>query len=273
LQENYYELTIKTPLKFHQTISDFLIDNFCDAIEIKNNTLIVRSEENLEIAVFAISKLCDGLGIEVHSQIQSKKNIDWIESYQESIKSIEVGKFFIYPSWEKARNNLINIQIDPALAFGSGHHESTNSCLELLGNYVGKDSKILDVGTGSGILAIASAKLGAIVDFCDTDEVAVNSAKQNFKNNFVKYRESWIGSANKTKKKYDVVVANIIADILIVIKKDLKQTLKSDGILIMSGILDIYCQKVKDSFSEFKLLDEIQKNEWRTLVLKREQNE
>ncbi len=273
MRENYYELIIKAPLNFHKTISDFLMENFCDAVEVKNDLIIVRSEEDLEMTDFAVLQLSDALGGGVSTQVNIKKNIDWIESYKKSIKSIEVGKFFIHPSWKEKKVNAINIQIDPALAFGSGHHESTNSCLMMLDKYVKNRDKVLDVGSGSGILAIASAKLGAVVDFCDTDEVAVESSKQNFSKNLVTFNNSWIGSANKAEKKYDVVIANIIADILIMIKKDLKKTLKADGVLIMSGILDIYCDRVKKAYGEFEILDEIEKKEWRTLILKREQSE
>ncbi|MFA6789569.1 MAG: 50S ribosomal protein L11 methyltransferase, partial [Arcobacteraceae bacterium] len=125
---------------------------------------------------------------------------------------------------------------------------------------------VVDVGCGSGILAVAASKLGAVVDMCDTDETAVNDAKENFKLNQSVFNEVWVGSVSKTSKKYDVVVANIVADVLAMIASDLKRSMKENGILILSGILDKHLSKVENKYKELKQLEVIQKNEWVTLV-------
>ena len=132
-----------------------------------------------------------------------------------------------------------------------------------------KNSRVLDVGCGSGILSIASAKLGAIVDFCDTDELAVHSASRNFELNREEYNNTWVGSAQKRDEQYDVVVVNIIADVLIEISSDLASAIKKDGILILSGVLDKQIKRVKIKFSSMKILEKYRKDEWYTLVLKR----
>ena len=129
--------------------------------------------------------------------------------------------------------------IDPALAFGSGHHQTTSNCLKFIPNLIKKDDNILDVGCGSGILSIAAAKLGANIDICDTDELSIQEAIKNAKLNNVIINNSWIGSANNSSKIYDLVIANIIADVLILISKDLKERVKQNGYLILSGILNI----------------------------------
>ena len=98
MKENYYELTISISTNFRDIISDFLLENFCDAIEQKGDTIIVRSEEKLEIACFGVEQMARALNVEIETKIETKKNIDWIESYKKSIKSISVGRFFIYPS-------------------------------------------------------------------------------------------------------------------------------------------------------------------------------
>ena len=112
-----------------------------------------------------------------------------------------------------------------------------------------------------------ASKLGAKVDACDTDVVAVESAKENFKLNNTKYENIWHGSANDTDKKYDVVVANIIADVLVFIADELKSRAKN--YLILSGIIDKYKDRVLKKYGDFELIEEIPQNEWVTLILKR----
>jgi ribosomal protein L11 methyltransferase len=273
MQDYYYKLEITS------NISDFLksfLDEFNISFEEQKNRIIVRDEDSLEdleenIALFA-KTLSQRLGINLDFEIEHKKlkNEDWIKKYQEGIKEIEVGDFFIRASWHKENPNLINIIIDPALAFGSGHHESTNSCLKLISKYAEDQSEVLDIGCGSGILSIAMAKKGLIVDACDTDELAIVSTNENFKKNSVSLRESWIGSADETLKRYDVVVANIIADVILMIKKDLKNRLKRGSLLILSGILDLYEDRVLEAFKDLKLIERYKKNEWVSLVFKNE---
>ena len=107
---------------------------------------------------------------------------------------------------------------------------------EIRNTLLKKNDAVLDVGCGSGILSIACAKLEALVDICDTDEVALKSSSTNFALNNVAFGNSWVGSASMATKEYDVVLANIIADVLIMISKDLKNNLKQGGYLILSGI-------------------------------------
>jgi ribosomal protein L11 methyltransferase len=177
----------------------------------------------------------------------------------------------IQDSYEKEKENLTNIIINPALAFGSGHHETTYSCLQAIDKYVKKDKTLLDVGCGSGILSIAAQKNGAIVDICDTDEVAVQSAIENFELNDALINLSWTGSANKTDQVYDIVIANIIADVIIMIEKELKSRVKSGGILILSGIIEKYFDKVIEKFNDFDKIEIIHKDEWYTLVLQKQE--
>jgi len=102
---------------------------------------------------------------------------------------------------------------------------------------------------------------------CDTDPLAVSSTKENFELNEAEYNDIWVGSADKTDKKYDVVVANIIADILIFIASDIKK--RANNYLILSGIIEKYKNRVLEKYKEFELIEEIPENEWVTLILKR----
>lgn len=267
MSEYYFELTIN-PNKNYELFLDLLTSLTNNAIEELEGTLIARSEDSLLNVEEGILQFAKALDIECKTTHIKKENIDWIKQYQESVKSVEIGNFYIRPSWEKNIENKIDIIIDPALSFGSGHHETTSSCIEAIDKYVDEKSSVLDVGTGSGILAIAAAKKNCIVDICDTDDVCIKDTANNFELNEVSFGNSWIGSANKAEKKYDVVIANIVADVLAMIAKDLKNCLSEDGILIISGILDKHIDRVLNKFKDLEQVELIHKNEWVTVVFK-----
>jgi len=273
MKDKYFELTI-TPSSFKDEIESFLLDNFNNGIEELNNSLILRSEKSfddliksLKIYVHSLEEIF-GEKIDLEIKVEEKENKDWIENYQNSIEPVEIDEFYIHPSWHAPKEGKINVLINPALAFGSGHHETTSTCVLALKEIVKENNTLLDVGCGSGILGIVANKLGAVVDACDTDPLAVDSAKENYELNNAKYESIWTGSANKTDKQYDVVVANIIADVLVFIYKDIAKVAKDR--LILSGIIDKYKDKVVEKYSkDFKVVREIPKNEWVTLILQR----
>lgn len=268
MQDFYYELTV-TPKEKVDFFSSLIIELSGEALEEKNSSLILRSEEDLETIEWAVKEAGQKLGIEVETLLEKKDNEDWINKYKSSIQPVQVASFYIRPEWEEKKENLTDIIINPALAFGSGHHESTSSCIEFIDRIVKDGDAVLDVGCGSGILGICASKKGAVVDICDTDELAVKSAKENFALNKTTFNSSWTGSANNTSKTYDIVIANIIADIILMINKDLKSATKESGYLILSGIIDKYFDKVRDKFSDFELIEDLQKGEWHTLLLKK----
>lgn len=272
MQSKYQELTITLDDRFVDLISDFVANIYGDGIEMGEGRIIVRSEHDLDYVKTAVESLAQTLGesISLSCEIQERDNNDWVQQYKDSVQSIEAGRFFIHPSWQEAKEGKINILIDPALAFGSGHHGSTYACLEAVGSYVSADKHLLDVGCGSGILGLAASKLGAVVDLCDTDPVSVESTRENFQLNHETYRALWEGSINKTDEKYDIVLANIIADVLKAIALPLKKRVKRDGILIISGILDSKESGVQKAYSDLTLLERKQKDEWVTLIYKKE---
>ena len=278
MDKYYYELTIK-PNLYYELFLDLASSLTNDALEELNETIIIRSEETLndvESGVNAFAKeLSNAFGTEIlcETVLEKKENQDWIKLYQESVQPIEVGDFYIHPSWCEPIDGLKNILIDPTLAFGSGHHETTNACLLAVERYIKEDDYIADIGTGSGILGIAASKSGAKVDICDTDIIAVNDAIKNFEANDVSVNEYWEGSANTANKTYDVVIANIVADVLAMIAKDLKNITKENGIIILSGIMDQHKEKVVKKFKDCEILEEIQQNEWVTLIVKKVNNE
>ena len=267
MSKYYFELTLKPEHEYELFLN--LIESLTDdAIEEDDGILIIRSEEELENLKFGIEEFSKALNINCKITYEKKENIDWIKQYQQSVKSVEIGSFFIRPSWEKKKEGKIDIIIDPALSFGSGHHETTSSCIEAIDKFVEEKQTVLDVGTGSGILAIAAAKKGCIVDICDTDEVCIIDTKSNFELNAVTFNDSWVGSTNKTTKRYDVVIANIVADVLVMIAADLKKCLNKDGILIISGILDKHINRVLSKFNDLEQVNLIHKNEWVSVIFK-----
>jgi len=208
MQDKYYELTIKLDEGFVEVIADYILNIYDEGVELGDGKIIVRSESDLTFVKDALVSLAGNLDnpIEMKYTLEEKENVDWIKTYQDSIQPIEAGKFYIFPSWYEPKEGLINIKIDPALAFGSGHHATTFSCLEAISTYVDADKSVIDVGCGSGILGLACKKLGATVELCDTDPLSVESCKENFELNVESYDKLWEGSIDKAEGTYDVVI-------------------------------------------------------------------
>ena len=274
MQGYYYELVV-TVSSHHSLFADFLSDTLPVGFEETDNGFIIRSEDDLETIVWGLEQFNEALQkalsttIELESKQSKHKNSDWVKTYQQSIEPLQIGQFYIHPTWNASNPELINIVIDPALAFGTGHHPTTASAILAISTYVKKESEVLDVGCGSGILGIAAMKLGACVDACDTDPISVENSILNANLNALTFHKIWEGSSNNLEKKYDVVVANIVADVLTFIANDLKNALKEDGILVLSGILDKYEDKVLKFYQDCKIVEKIAQDEWVTLILKR----
>ena len=275
MKESYYELQI-TVSSQHELFADFLVDTIPIGFEEVDNGFIVRSEDDLETIAWGVEQFSEalskalGVNIECECKQQKLKNSDWVEVYQKSIKPLQIDNFYIHPTWNEPHKELINIEIDPALAFGTGHHPTTASALRAISKYVKPNSSVLDVGCGSGILGVGAIKLGAIVDACDTDPVSVENTLKNANLNKVEFKNVWEGSCSFTKKSYDIVIANIVADVLTFIAKDLKKATKDDGILVLSGILDKYENKVLNFYKDFKIIEKITQDEWVTLILQKQ---
>ncbi len=272
MQEYYYTLVVR-PSSHYELFHDFLSDTTPVGFEENDNTFIIRSEDELETIAWAIQQFAEALqkalgeSVDVELELSKDKNADWVKSYQDAIAPIEIEQFYIHPTFHEPKAERVNIAIDPALAFGTGHHPTTASCLRAISKFVQRDDKVIDIGSGSGILSIASAKLHANVDACDTDEISVKNTLENAQINSVKLNACWEGSAAQSSELYDVVIANIVADVLVFIASDIKKLLKKEGVIILSGILDKYEDKVLKSYKEFDLLERIVQDEWRTLIL------
>ena len=190
-----------------------------------------------------------GEGTITESQTEDK---DWINNWKQYFHQFYVDDILIIPSWEEVKpedQDKMIIHIDPGTAFGTGMHETTQLCMRQLKKYVNKDTQILDVGTGSGLLSIAALKLGAAHAIgTDLDPCAISAVKENLEANEVPVTDMdmILGNIIDDKKiqdevgyeKYDIVVANILADVLIPLTPVILHQMKKGGLYITSGIID-----------------------------------
>lgn len=199
---------------------------------------------------------------------------DWAESWKKYYKPIRIGKrILIMPSWEEdvSLENDIVIELDPGMAFGTGTHETTMMCTEALEDYVKPQSTVYDIGTGSGILGIVAAKLGATkVLGVDLDPVCVKVANENIKmNNVDDVVEIKNGDLLEVVEgKADIIVSNIIAEIIAGMTPDLKNYLNLGGIFITSGIIIEKIPLVEKALIEngFKILEIKKLNSWACII-------
>lgn len=201
---------------------------------------------------------------------------DWNELWEQSIEPIEVGeKIVIKPTWkEYPKPNKIVIQIDPKMSFGTGHHETTRLMLRAIEKYLYKSCKVLDVGTGSGILAIASIKLGAETAIgVDNDRWAYENAIENAQINNVEEKFKVIlGSIDDVSEKdFDFILANINKNAIINMMEKFYNKLKQKGFLITSGYLDLEEGTIEEhlQINGFEIIDVLRENEWVATVARK----
>ena len=205
--------------------------------------------------------------------LEEKDDEDWANNWKKYYKPLEIGeKLAIVPEWEDYDNdNKVVIKINPGMAFGTGTHESTYMCLELLERYVNKDDDIFDIGCGSGILAIAGLKLGAKKALLvDIDEKCIDASHENAGLNDLEDKME-IKKGNLldvVKGRADLIVSNIIAEIIVDEIKNLKNHMDKGGIFITSGIIKEREQMVIHALEEngFDIIDELEKNNWVAIV-------
>ncbi|HUS87912.1 MAG TPA: 50S ribosomal protein L11 methyltransferase [Desulfosporosinus sp.] len=208
-----------------------------------------------------------------HWVVQAKgislKEVDWETAWKAYFKPIRIGEhFLIKPTWESVDllEGDIVLELDPGMAFGTGTHPTTTLCLRTLEGVVKPGQRVFDLGTGSGILAIAAAKLGAKVDAVDLDSVAIRVAQENVDLNRVNDRVRVVRGDLGTvlTGQADVVIANIIADVILILLSDLKRLLHPDGEFLASGIIENRAEDVEEGLKEagFEIVERIEDSGW-----------
>lgn len=200
----------------------------------------------------------------------SVNDADWADNWKKFFKVTPIGeRLIIRPTWEEYDNTegKTVLSIDPGAAFGTGTHATTRMCLELVEKYVKDNSGFLDVGSGSGILSIAAALLGAKkVVGVDIDPVAVKVANENAEiNSVLDKTEFLVGDlAEKVSGKYEIVCANIVADIIMRLTENVKDFMYDDSLFICSGIIDIRKDEVEKNLIEsgFEIVETLTIENW-----------
>lgn len=237
--------------------------------------MYISCEDNPLEAVSKISEMLKEANIDFQVDSLDCNDEDWLNNWKQYFQPSPVGeKLLIRPTWRKNYDpkGRIVINLDPGLAFGTGTHETTRLCLEVLEKIVKEDTTVLDVGCGSGILGIASLLLGGKSAVgVDIDPMAVKTAKENAVLNNVEDKFTAI-EGNFTEKvsgKFDIVVANIVADAIIFLSQGVKAFMKEDSVYIMSGIIDTRVDEVIEEVSKnFEITDKLFLNGWYCLTAK-----
>ena len=240
--------------------------------------IYISEEDNAVEAAQYIKELLLSDNIEFELITELVNDSSWADGWKKYFKCIEIGnRLVIRPSWETYENTNGRkvLSIDPGAAFGTGTHATTSLCLSILENYVNEETKVLDIGCGSGILSIAGVLLGAQSAVgVDIDAQSVRVANENAQINNVSDKITYfVGDlADKVSGKYNVVCANIVADVIIKLLENIGDFMEENSVLITSGIIDIRRNDVVSGFEKFGFVieEEHTKDNWHAFVCRKE---
>lgn len=239
--------------------------------------IYISEEDNATEAAEYIKELLSASSISFELVSSIVNDSTWADGWKKYFKCTEIGeKLVIRPSWEEYDNKSGRkvLSIDPGAAFGTGTHATTSLCLEILEKHINNESSVLDIGCGSGILAIAGVLLGAKSAVgVDIDAQSVKVARENAEINAVTNKTQFlIGDlAEEVSGKYSVVCANIVADVIIKLLRDVADYMDDSAILVTSGIINIRRDDVVEGFKKygFTIVEEHNKDNWYAFVCKK----
>ncbi len=252
--------------KDHAVSGYFLLDNQTESRRstLEESLAILERENNI------VSKI-------VYSKIHEE---DWAESWKKYFSPEKItDRIVVKPTWRQysPEKGETIIEIDPGMAFGTGTHPTTSLCIEMIDKYIGSGDTFLDIGTGSGILMIAAAKLGAKeVWGVDNDETAVGIAKENLHLNRINVSEFRVMKGNLVKgikRRFNIITANILSEVIVVLLDHIKDVMEREGILICSGIIEKNVGIILEKLEQIGLetVETRSKDEWVAIIAKKSQ--
>lgn len=304
---NYYELRISINPEIEEIVSDICFSNFdCEGVVLAEETykdLVMTATTKGTLRVFLTDLNCNPVELlkterellkergfsdeELGSweiTVDEKENQDWSKKWKEKWTVTHVtDKIAVVPSWltYEPKEGEITITLDPGCAFGTGTHQTTQLCMKAIEKYLKKGDKVADIGTGSGILSICAIKFGASSAYgCDIDDTVIDVCRENAKINGidVDYPQGEgnpapvkfeLNTADKITEKFDFVCANILHNVLAEIMGDLKNIMKDDAKMSLSGILDEKKSIVLEAIERegLKIIDTISQDQWISFVV------
>ena len=250
-------------------------------VDLIEQELLDKPRDTVIIHMYLVETLAliaarmEAAGIPYTSETEGVEQEDWQNGWRKYYRPMDVGqRLAIVPSWQDYDTDRVKLILDPGLAFGTGGHETTNLCLEVLDERVKGGERVLDIGTGSGILAIAALKLGAAVaEGVDIDPVAVRTAGENAALNGVADKLTvLVGDlSDKASGKYDIITANIVANAIMSLAPAVPGLMADDAVFIASGIIDSRKDEVIAALEAAGLavLEVKEKRGWECIVCKK----
>lgn len=272
--EDYSDIDLKT------CYGDLIDESILNADKtIASVSVYVSADVGVSDSLAFLRERCETNGIDAKIDIIGVCEADWANAWKAYYKPIKIGeRIVIVPAWEKydAKDGEIIVRMDPGMAFGTGSHETTRLVIGLLEKYVKSGERVLDVGCGSGILAICASKLGAgLCRAYDIDPVAVKVARENIKDsgqkNITCNQSDLLRQVDTRDGGYDIICANIVADIIIRMTPDVAPYLNDDGVLLASGIILERAGDVISCFEAngFEIVETVEDNGWCALAVKK----
>lgn len=273
--EDYSDIDLKT------CYGDLIDESILNADKtVASVSVYISKDGSIADALNFLRERFSTLGIDAKISISGVNEEDWANSWKAYYKPIEIGeKLVIVPAWEKynAPDGKIVVKMDPGMAFGTGSHETTRLVIGLLEKYIKGGERVLDVGCGSGILAICAAKLGAgECKAYDIDPVAVRVARENIKDAELEERvtcdtSDLLRGVDTSGGAYNVICANIVADIIIRMTPDVGAFMNEGSVILASGIISERADDVITCFEAhgFKIIERAEENGWCALAVGR----
>lgn len=266
----------KNPLDFYKDEKQFLMVDYAISAYFPMNPYSQRRNEMIKNTIESHFSERDDVVFTI--DFYEYEEEDYQNSWKKYLYPEKVSeKFVVKPTWREytPEDGELLIELDPGRAFGTGSHPTTSLCLRLMEENIKENQSVIDVGTGSGILMVAAERLGASTIFgTDIDELAVESAKENLALNNITSDKAqvFLGDLISVvkEKKFDVVVANILADVLLLLLQDISKVVKKDGIIIFSGIIEDKLDELIKAIENknLEILEIKAEKEWRAILIK-----